>query len=116
MTFVYVTLEGVMKFSSKRKMEEDTMEGSVETPTVYTNDWSNMLEGVEDYIRNFHGLNETLMSYVVRKQLVPTSEAGNPSNAYDNTDEEIIAKVPIVVAGTVGTAVDLEANRTFVAS
>ena len=68
------------KLSSKREMEEYATEGYVTTPTVHTKDWSKKLEIVEEYLRTLCGVNSTPLSYVVRKQLVPTAKSDNPSN------------------------------------
>ena len=38
------------------------------------------------------------------------AEADNPANGYDTIDEDMIERVPIVVAGIVGTTADLEVN------
>ena len=62
-----MTLTGVQKLSGKREMEEYTTEGSVTTPTVNTQDWLKMLEGVEEYLRTFCGVNDTQLLYVERK-------------------------------------------------
>ena len=61
-------------------------------------------------------MNGAPLSYVVRKQLVPTAEADNPLNGYDIIDDEIIERTTIVVAVIVGTTSALEANRPFTAS
>ena len=53
---------------------------------------------------------------MARKQLVPTSEAENPSNGYNTIDEEMILMDLIGVAGNVGNNVYLEANGPFNAS
>ena len=74
-TFRNVPFAGVMKFSNQLEMDKYDMEGSVITPRVNTNDWLKMLELVEEYLRKLRGLNVTPLSYVVRKQLVPMSEA-----------------------------------------
>ena len=74
------------------------------------------MEGVEEYVCTFRGVNSTPLSYVVKKYLVPTDEADDPSNGYDTIDEEIIARDSIVVAGIVGTTTAFEANGPFIAS
>ena len=94
-------------------MEEYTTEGSVTTPTVNTQDWLKMLEGVEEYLRTFCGVNDTQLLYVERKQLVNTAEAGEPLYGYDAIDKEMVARAPIVVAGTVGNNAALEANTFY---
>ena len=72
--FRNVTLEGVRKLSGQHEMEEDSMEVSVTTPTVHTKDWLKTLEGVEEYLRTFRGVNGTPLSYVCfsrRYKLLP---------------------------------------------
>ena len=58
-------------------------------------------------------MNGAPLSYVARNQLVPTAEAEDPKNRYDNINKEIIERDPIVIAGIVGTTADLEANGHF---
>ena len=108
-----MTLSGVRKLAVKREMEEDAVEGSITTPRVHTNDWPKTLEGVEEYLRTFCGANGAPMSYMVRKQLVPTAEADDPSNGYDTIDEEMSERDTIAVAGIVVTTAALEADGTF---
>ena len=67
-------------------------------------------------MRTFRDVNDAPLSYVVRKQLVPTAESDNPSNGCNTINEEMIERSPIVVAGIVDTTVSLEENRTFTAS
>ena len=66
-TFVDVTLAEVMKLAGQREINKDSTEGSVATPTVHTKYWSKTLKGLEGYIRTFHGVNGTPLSYAVRK-------------------------------------------------
>ena len=73
------------------------------------------MEGVDEYIHTLHGVIDAPLSYVVMKQLVPTAEVDNTLNEYDNIDEEMIERTPIVVVGIVGTAAALEANGPFTA-
>ena len=47
---------------------------------------------------------------MVRKHNLNTAEADNQSNRYDTIDKYMVARDPIMVAGTVGTTSDLEAN------
>ena len=77
-TFRNVILAGVRKLAGQHEMEEYYTEGSVTTPKVHTNDWSKTLEGVEEYLRTLCGLNSSPLSYVVRKNIVPTAEADDP--------------------------------------
>ena len=111
-----MSLAGVRKLDGHREMEEDATESSVTTPKVHNDDWSKTLEKVEEYLPTFRGMNGAPLSYVVRKQLVPTSEADYLLNGYDNIDEEMIERAPILVAGIVGNTAALEANGPFTAS
>ena len=61
-------------------------------------------------------MNSTPLSYVVKKYLVPTDEADDPSNGYDTTDEDMISRDPILVSGTIVTTAALESNGPFIAS
>ena len=79
-------LAGVRKLSGQCEMEENSTEGSVTTPKVHTNYWFKTLEGVEEYLHTFRAANGAPLSYVVRKQLVPTDEVDDPSNGYDTVD------------------------------
>ena len=83
------------------------MEGYVTTQTVHTKYWSKTLEGIYEYIHTFRGVNGMPLSYVLRKQLVPTAEADDSSNGYNTINDEMIARYPIVVAGTVGNTAAL---------
>ena len=112
-TFRNVTLAGVRKLAVKREMEEDAVEGSVTTPKVHTNDRTKTLEGVKEYLRTFRGANGAPLSYMVRKQLVPTAEADDSSNWYDTIDEEMSERATIAVAGIVVTTAALEVDGTF---
>ena len=106
-------LAGVRKLSGQCEMEENSTEGSVTTPKVHTNYWFKTLEGVEEYLCTFCGVNDAPLSCVVRKQLVPTAEADDSSNGYDAIDEEMSERATIVVAGIVVTTAALEADGTF---
>ena len=75
-----------------------------------------MLEVVEEYLCTFRVVNGTSLSYVVRKKLVPTAEAGGPSNEFDTIYEEMVARYPVTVAGTFVTIAALEANGPFIVS
>ena len=74
------------------------------------------MEGVEENLHTFRGVNGAPLSYVVKKQLVPTAESEDPSNRYDTIDEDIIERDPIVVAVIVSNNADLEANGPFTVS
>ena len=75
-----MTLEGVRKLAGQREMEEYATEYSFTDSKVNTNNWPKTLEGVEEYLRTFRGVNGAPLSYVVRKQLVPTAKSDDPSN------------------------------------
>ena len=66
------------KLAGQREMEEDSTEGYVKTLMVHTKDFSNTLEGVEEYICTLRGVNFTPLLYVVRNHIVPTAEADDP--------------------------------------
>jgi hypothetical protein len=40
------------------------------------------MEAVEEYLRQFHGVNDVPLSYVVRTSLAPKPAATNPSTNY----------------------------------
>ena len=115
-TFRNVTLAGVSKISGQREIEEYATEVSVTTPKVHNNNWSKTLEIVVEYLRTSCGVNDAPLSYVVMKQLLPTAESDNPLNGYNTINEDIIERDTIVVTGTAGTNVALEANRPFTTS
>ena len=115
-TFLNVMLAGVRKLAGKREMGEDSTEGSATASKVHNSNWLNTLEIVEEYLRKFRGVNGAPLSYVVRKQLVPTAEVDDPSNVYDTINEYMIERAPIVVACIVGTTASLEANGPYTAS
>ena len=107
-TFRNVTLAGVSKLAGQHEMEEYAMEGSVITPMVHTKDWPKTLESVEEYLFTFCGVNGTSLSYVAKKQILPTAEADDPSKRYDTFNGEMIARSSIVVADNVRNTVSLE--------
>ena len=76
-------------------MEEDATEGYITTPKVHTNDLLKTLEGVEEYIWTFHGLNIAPLLYA--------AEADDLSNGHNTIDEEMTENSPILVAVIVGT-------------
>ena len=89
-------------------MEEDATEGSITTPKVHTNALLKTLEGVEEYICTFHGVNIATLLYA--------AEADDPSNGHNTIDEEMTENSPILVAVIVGTTAYLESNRYLTAS
>ena len=109
-------LEGVRKLAGQREMEEDTTEGSIMTPKVHNNNWQKTLEGVEEYLCTFCHVNGASLSYVARKQIVPTAEVDDTSNGYDTINKEMIERCMILVADIVSTTVTLEANIPFTES
>ena len=79
-TFRNVTLAGVRKLAGQREMEEYATEYSFTDSKVNTNNWPKTLEGVEEYLRTFRGVNSAPLSYLVRNQLLPTAEVEDLSN------------------------------------
>ena len=79
-TFGDVMLAGLRKIAGQHELEEDATEISVANLRVQTKDWLKTLEGVEEYIRMFCGVNGTSLSYVASKHLVPTAEVDDPLN------------------------------------
>ena len=71
---------------------------------------------MKEYICTFCSVNDISPSYVVRNQLIPTSEAENSLNDYNTTNEEIISRYLLLVIGTVVTTAALEANGPFIES
>ena len=65
--FRNVMLAWVRKLARQREIEEDSTEVYVTYIEVHNNDRLKILEGVEEYIRTFRGVNGAPLSYVVRK-------------------------------------------------
>ena len=61
-------------------------------------------------------MNGASLSYVARKQIVPTAEVDDTSNGYDTINKEMIERCMILVADIVSTTVTLEANIPFTES
>ena len=61
-------------------------------------------------------MNGTPLSHVVSKKLVHTSKAYNKLNGYNNIDEEMIGRSPLVVVGTFVITASLEANGPSIES
>lgn len=107
-----ITLAAVRKLVKQRETENSHTDP--DTPAIDSKDWPKTIEAVEEYLRQFRGINGVPLSYVVRKDLIPTTAANDPSTNYSTLDEEMIARAPILEAGAAGTLDDLEKNGPFV--
>jgi hypothetical protein len=68
------------------------------------------MEAVEEFIRQFHGVNDVPLSYVVRTSLAPKPAVTDPATNYPTIDKEMIARAPILVPGIAGVIAELEDN------
>ena len=74
------------------------------------------MEGVEDYLCNFSGLNGIPLNYVVRKQIIHTASSGYPYTNYITYNYEMLSRAPIVDSTAVVINYMLEIHGPFVDS
>ena len=67
-------------------------------PMIVSKDWPKAMEAVEEYLRQFRGVNDVPLSYVVRSALAPKPAVTDPARNYLTVDEEMIARAPISVS------------------
>eukprot|EP00804_Cyclotella_cryptica_P003089 CCRYP_006074-RA/>CCRYP_006074-RA protein AED:0.29 eAED:0.04 QI:0/0/0/0.75/0.33/0.5/4/0/1079 len=110
-----ITLTNVCKLIKQRDTERNHTDPDT-PPMIDSKDWPKTMEAVEEYLRQFRGVNDVPLSYVVRIALAPKPVLTNPATNYLTLDEEMIARAPILVPGTAGVIADLEVNGPFTES
>ena len=96
--------------SEKIQTDPDT------SPLIDSKDWLKTMEAVEEYLRQFGGVNYVPLSYVVRTSFAPKPDATDAATNYPPLDEELIAHPHILVPGTAGVIAELEVNGPFTES
>eukprot|EP00804_Cyclotella_cryptica_P015125 CCRYP_000688-RA/>CCRYP_000688-RA protein AED:0.22 eAED:0.24 QI:0/0/0/0.8/1/1/5/0/1053 len=110
-----ITLTNVRKLIKQRDTERNHTDPDT-PPMIDSKDWPKTMEAVEEYLRQFRGVNDVPLSYVVRIALAPKPVLTDPATNYLTLDEEMIARAPILVPGTAGVIADLEVNGPFTES
>jgi hypothetical protein len=110
-----ITLTNVRKLIKQRDTERNHTDPDT-PPVIDCKDWPKTMEAVEEYLRQFRGVNDVPLSYVVRIALAPKPAVTDPATNYLTLDEEMIARAPILVPGTAGIIADLEVNGPFTES
>ena len=110
-----ITLVAIRRLVKQQETEKNHTDPD-SPPTIDADDWPKTMEAVEEYLRQFRGVDGTPLSYVVRQNLRPVGAALDPATNYPTLDEEIIARAPILEPTAVGNVAELEANGPFVDS
>ena len=110
-----ITLASIRRLVKQQETEKNHTDPDV-LPTIDADDWPKTMEAVEEYLRQFRGVEGTPLSYVVRQTLMPVAAATDPATSYPTLDEEMIARAPILEPTAAGVVAELEANGPFVDS
>ena len=87
-----ITLEAIRGMKSHKEWEEKHED--VDPPTINTKDWPRTIEAIEEYLRGCLGATKIPLAYVIREdEAVPHTD---PTGGYNNYEEELIARAPIV--------------------
>jgi hypothetical protein len=76
-----ITLTNVRKLIKQRDTEKNHTDPDT-TPAIDSKDWPKTMEAVEEYLRQFRGVNDVPLSYVVRTSLAPKPAATDPATNY----------------------------------
>jgi len=109
-----ITLINIRKLSKQRDKEKmKKVTDPFESPTVNTKDWPRTMEFIEEYLQQFRGTTGAALSYVIRRVIQPAPDFDDPSSNYATIEHEMVARAPIVVAGTTGDESALEVSGPF---
>ena len=98
-----ITVANVKSLDFQRQVEKDHDSSAVEVPKIDDGDWSKTLEGMVDYLNQHRGITGAPLGYVVRSVITVKAEADDPrkgktGSEYENDDQEMIARAPILTA------------------
>ena len=80
-----ITLTNVRKLIKQCDTEKNHTDHNT-SPVINSKDWPKTMEAVEEYLRQFRGVNDVPLSYVVRTSLVPKPAATYPATNYPTLD------------------------------
>ena len=105
------TTMGNIRILARQKETEEKYQDPEIPGKLDSNDWPNTMDSLEEYLRGFCGMNGVTLSYVPRREIMPSVKEDDPPTRYSLLDTKRITGAPIV-ASTENTTI-LEAG-TFV--
>ena len=105
-------MANIIKINNKRETEDNNTDPKM-PPKIDSKDWTKTMEAVEDYLRQFCGVNDALLSYIARKELKTVHEVDTTSTSYPTLDEEMVACAPILESTASGALSYLDRNGPF---
>jgi hypothetical protein len=76
-----ITLNNVCKLIKQCDTEKNHTDPDT-SPVTDSKDWQKSMDAVEEYLRQFRGVNDLPVSYVLRTYLAPKPAVTNPATNY----------------------------------
>ena len=93
-----ITLANVRALCDLRDAEIDHIDHEPTPKLMDSKNWPKTMEGIVEYLRGCLGVTKIPLSYVVRNHVEAPPEARDPETNYDTPQDEMIARVPMMLA------------------
>lgn len=103
-----VDINNITKLRRQKALEEGWSNDGVTPPTVDPKDMALTFEVIKDGAEKLRGIEGHPLSYLMRENVKVQDEASDPVTNYASWDAEMVARAPIVPAGTTATEEEIK--------